>query len=197
MFIIYLLIPSAYLLGSLSAAILVCKAMNLEDPRSGGSGNPGATNVLRLHGKKAGSIALFGDLIKGVIPVLIAKYTGAPDWVIAACGFAAFLGHLFPIFFNFNGGKGVATLLGVVLATSWLTGALFILSWIVIAKIFNYSSLAGMTAAVLTPVYALWLTPDLSYVASFSAMAFFLLLRHRKNIEKLIAGTEAKIGNRR
>ncbi|MGK0297194.1 MAG: glycerol-3-phosphate acyltransferase PlsY [Gammaproteobacteria bacterium] len=194
MIINILAIVSAYLLGSLSAAILVCKVMGLSDPRKGGSGNPGATNVYRLHGTKAGSIALFGDLIKGVLPILVSQYIGVADWVIAVSGIAVFLGHTYPIFFHFKGGKGVATLLGVLLATSWLVGLLFIFSWALIAILFRYSSAAGMTAAMLAPVYAIWLTPDMSYVGSFTVMALFLLVRHRKNIERLLAGTESRIG---
>lgn len=190
-------ISGAYLLGSLSAAIIVCRFMRLGDPREGGSGNPGATNVLRLHGKKAGIIALLGDLLKGVIPVLLARYIGADHWAIAGAGLAVFLGHLYPVFFQFRGGKGVATLLGVLLATSWLLGLLFMLTWSVIAALTRYSSAAGLTAALASPLYAWWLMPDYSYVASLAVMAALLVSRHRQNISRLLAGTESKIGRQR
>ena len=190
------IIVSAYLLGSLSAAIIVCKLMGLEDPRTLGSGNPGASNVLRNHGKKAGIIVLLGDLTKGIIPVLLARYAGADDWVIAASGFAVFFGHLFPLFFQFRGGKGVATMLGVLIGTSWMLGLLFFVSWLLIAMLFRYSSLAGMAAALLAPVYAYWLTPGLTYVMCYAVMAIFLFFRHRKNIKNLLTGTEPKLSAR-
>ncbi len=191
------LIIFAYLTGSLSAAIIVCKGLGLSDPRQSGSNNPGATNVLRLHGKLPGILALAGDLIKGVIPVLIARYAGSPDWVIACCGLGAFLGHLFPVFFNFKGGKGVATTLGVLLASSWLLGLAFIATWLVLAGISRYSSLGGITAALLTPVYAIWLTTDITYPIVFLIMATFLVSRHMQNIQRLLAGTESKIGGKK
>jgi glycerol-3-phosphate acyltransferase PlsY len=197
MFLIPVLIITGYLIGSLSAAIIVCRVMGLQDPRESGSKNPGATNVLRLHGKKPGGIALLGDLLKGVIPVLAARYSGAPDWVIASTGLAVFLGHLFPVFFQFRGGKGVATLLGVLLASYWLLGLMFIVTWLVIAGLSRYSSAAGVTAAVLSPVYAFWILPDPSYSVSFTLMSLLLLWRHRQNIERILAGTESKIGTGR
>ena len=147
-----LLILFAYLLGSLSAGIIVCRIMNLTDPRQGGSGNPGATNVYRLHGKKAGGLALLGDIIKGIIPVLFARYAGGSEGVIAFCGLAVFLGHLFPVFFRFRGGKGVATFLGVLIGMSWALGIMFIVTWFIVASLFRYSSAAGMTAAALSPL---------------------------------------------
>ncbi len=191
------LIVSAYIIGSLSAAIIVCKVLGLSDPRQSGSNNPGATNVLRLHGKVPGVLSLAGDLIKGVIPVLVARYAGSPDWVIACCGLAAFLGHLFPVFFNFKGGKGVATTLGVLLATSWLLGLSFIATWVVVVRISRFSSLGGITAALLTPVYALSLMNDITYTAGFLIMALCLVSRHRQNIQRLLAGTESKIGEKK
>ncbi len=190
-------ILSAYLIGSLSAAIIVCKLMGLKDPREGGSKNPGATNVLRLHGKTAGILSLMGDLFKGVIPVLIARYSDTPDWVVALSGLAVFLGHLFPVFFNFKGGKGVATSLGVLLATSWLLGLSFMLTWVTVASISRYSSLAGMTAALCLPIFALWLTSNIAYPFVFLIMAIFLITRHQQNIKRLLAGTESKIGQKK
>jgi acyl phosphate:glycerol-3-phosphate acyltransferase len=197
MLINLLLIVFAYLLGSLSAAIIVCKLFGLEDPRTVGSKNPGATNVLRMHGKKAGVVALLGDLIKGIIPVLAARYAGAPEWVIALSGLTVFLGHLYPLYFRFGGGKGVATMLGVLLATSWLLGLLFIVTWLAIAILFRYSSVAGMTVALLSPIYAAWLTPGLNYVVCISVMGLLVVVRHRQNIRNLIAGTESRFGDPR
>jgi len=190
-------ILSAYLIGSLSAAIIVCRLLGLEDPRESGSKNPGATNVLRLHGKTAGILSLTGDLLKGVIPVLVARYSGTPDEVIALSGLAVFLGHLFPVFFKFKGGKGVATTLGVLLATSWLLGLSFMLTWLTVASISRYSSLAGMTAALCSPIFALWLTSNIAYPIVFLIMAIFLITRHQQNITRLLAGTESKIGQKK
>lgn len=187
------LVVFAYLLGSLSAGIIVCKLMNLSDPRQGGSGNPGATNVFRLHGKKAGGFALLGDVIKGIIPVLFARYAGASEGIIAICGIAVFLGHLFPVFFMFRGGKGVATFLGVLIGMSWALGIMFIVTWFIVASLTRYSSAAGMTAAVLSPLFALVLTPDISYVLGLLVMAPILVFRHKANIERLINGKEPKI----
>ncbi len=188
------LLVAAYLLGSLASAIIVCKLMGMGDPRLDGSGNPGATNVLRLHGKKAGILALLGDLLKGVIPVLLARYIGASDTVIALSGLAAFIGHLFPVFFGFKGGKGVATLLGVLIALHWLLGLMFALTWITVAKLSRYSSLAGITSAIVTPVFAYLLLPNLAYTLCTAIMSALLLWRHRTNISKLLAGTESQIG---
>lgn len=190
-------ILSAYLIGSLSAAIIVCRLLGLKDPRKGGSKNPGATNVLRLHGKTAGILSLAGDLLKGIIPVLVARYSGTLDWVIALSGLAVFLGHLFPVFFKFKGGKGVATLLGVLLATFWLLGLSFMLTWLIVASITRYSSLAGMTAALCSPIFALWLTSNIAYPIVFLIIAIFLITRHQQNIKRLLAGTESKIGQKK
>ena len=190
-------ILASYLIGSLSAAIIVCKALGLADPRESGSNNPGATNVLRLHGKKAGILSLAGDLLKGVVPVVTVRYTGSPDWVVAMCGLATFMGHLFPVFFQFKGGKGVATTLGVLLATSLFLGLSFIATWLIVAGISRYSSLGGITAALLSPIYALWLTTDITYPIVFLIMATCLISRHKQNIKRLLAGTESKIGQNR
>jgi len=190
------LILIAYLSGSLASAIIVCKLMGLSDPRLDGSGNPGATNVLRLHGKKAGLFALLGDLLKGVIPVLLARYLDAPAVVIAMTAFAAFTGHLYPVFFGFKGGKGVATLFGVLVALNWVLGLLYALTWITVAKLFRYSSLAGIVTAILTPVYTWLLMPHPAYAICTLMMSVFLLWRHRNNIRNLISGTESKISAR-
>ena len=189
-----LLIFSAYLLGSLSAAILVCKILGLSDPRAGGSGNPGTTNVMRLHGKKAALLTLTGDIIKGIIPVLIAKVIVSSEFIIALSGLAAFLGHIFPIYFKFKGGKGVATLIGVLFATHWLFGAIYVAIWLLTAAIFRYSSLAALIATFSIPVYAYFLEQNLQYAISFSIITAILFWRHKSNIYKLFYGKENKIG---
>ena len=184
----------AYLSGSIASAIIVCRMMGLSDPRSDGSGNPGATNVLRLHGKPAAILTLAGDVLKGFIPVLLAKALEAPDLVTALCALLAFLGHLYPVFFGFKGGKGVATLMGVLFALHWLLGIAFVGTWLLVAALFRYSSLAALSATVLTPLYTWLILTTLDYVGCLSIMCALLIWRHRPNIRKLLAGTESKIG---
>lgn len=187
------LVVFAYLLGSLSAAIITCKLMGLPDPRSEGSRNPGATNVLRYGGKKAAAITLFGDMLKGLLPVLLARVAGVDDSVVAATAMAAFLGHLYPLFFGFHGGKGVATALGVLLGVSWPVAVALLLTWLVMAKVFKISSLSALTAAVLSPAYMWFFEPGSIFISLSIAIALLLLWRHRSNIQRLIAGTEEKI----
>ena len=191
------LILVAYLLGSLASAILVCKLFGLSDPRAGGSGNPGATNVMRLHGKKAAILTLAGDVLKGVIPVLLAKALSSSELVIALCGLAAFFGHLFPVFFNFIGGKGVATLIGVLFATHWLLGLAYIGTWGITALLFRYSSLSALVAAALTPVYSWLILQNMGFATCHIIMVSILIWRHQSNIQNLIAGTEGKIGEKK
>ena len=188
------LIFSAYLVGSISSAILVCKTLGLSDPRDGGSGNPGTTNVMRLHGKKAAFLTLIGDILKGIIPVLLAKVIVGSENIIALCGLAAFLGHIFPIYFKFEGGKGVATLIGILFATHWLLGVAYVISWILIAIIFRYSSLAALVAAFSTPLYAYFFVHNFHYVMSFAVLTLILFWRHKSNIYNLLNGKEDKIG---
>ena len=187
------LVILAYLAGSLASAVIVCKLVGLDDPREHGSGNPGASNVLRLHGKTAALLTLCGDVLKGVLPVLLLRYVQAPDAFVAAAGLAAFSGHLYPLFFGFRGGKGVATLIGVLLAFHWLLGAAFVVTWLLVALLSRYSSLAAMTAALLAPAYCWLLTPSPYLLASVSLMSALLIWRHRPNIKKLLAGEENKI----
>ncbi len=190
------LIVLAYLLGSISSAVVVCKLMQLEDPRTQGSNNPGATNVLRLYGKKAAIPTLAGDVLKGVIPVLIGHALRAPDMILACLGLAAFTGHLFPLFFNFQGGKGVATLVGVLFGTCWILGLAFIGTWLLMAAIFRYSSLAGLTAAATTPIYTAFVLDSPYFIAGTMLMAILLFWRHTSNIKKLLNGQEDKIGTK-
>ena len=195
MIINLLYILGGYLLGSLSSAIITCRLMGLPDPRSGGSGNPGATNVLRLGGKKAAAITLAGDMLKGLLPVLAVKALGADMTLQSAVAVAAFLGHLYPVFFGFRGGKGVATVLGVLLGLYWPVGLLTIASWLVIARGFKISSLAALIAILLTPLYVLWLKPDEPVLlAAVIFMGALLFWRHRSNIRNLLRGEEGNIG---
>jgi glycerol-3-phosphate acyltransferase PlsY len=182
-----------YLLGSISTAIITCKLMRLPDPRSGGSKNPGATNVLRLAGKKAAAITLAGDMLKGLIPVAIVVYIGMPNEVIAATGLAAFLGHLYPVFYGFAGGKGVATLLGVLLATHWVVGLGTIACWLIMAKIFKVSSLSALVAALLAPFLSWFVLHSAVITSAIAIMTVLLYWRHRSNIANLLSGKEGKI----
>lgn len=191
------LIPLAYLMGSLSTAVIVSKLFGLPDPRQEGSKNPGATNVLRLGGKKAAAITLIGDALKGLIPVLIARHLEVPLEMLAAVGLAAFLGHLFPIFFGFRGGKGVATALGVLSGFSIWVGLAVLATWLLMAFLFRISSLAALLAAALSPLY-LWLILHSEVLAGAAlAMALLLISRHRGNIERLLKGQESRIGSKK
>jgi glycerol-3-phosphate acyltransferase PlsY len=186
----WLFIPAAYLIGSISSAIIVCRLMGLPDPREEGSGNPGATNVMRIGGKKAAAITLLGDLVKGLIPVYAAKLFGVPVELLALTGLAAFIGHLYPIFFQFEGGKGVATSIGVLLGFSWLLGLAFIGTWLAIYKLGKISSLSALIASVLSPLYAWFIVGDVLLVAASLVMTVLLVWRHKSNIQKLLAGDE-------
>jgi glycerol-3-phosphate acyltransferase PlsY len=191
---LYLLPLLAYLLGSVSSAVVIARLMGLRDPRDVGSGNPGATNILRYGGKGAALLTLAGDILKGVIAVLIARALTTDDIVIVLTGFAAFLGHLFPVFFGFRGGKGVATALGVWLALSPWVGLLLLATWVLMAVLFRYSSLSALTASVAAPLYVAWLAPGMPYLVTMIIMSAILIFRHRSNIRNLLAGTETKIG---
>lgn len=190
----YIAIFTSYLIGSLSSAIIVCKIMSLPDPRGEGSGNPGATNVLRFGGKKAAAITLAGDMLKGLIPVLIVKYMGMDMQTIALVGLAAFLGHLYPVFFQFKGGKGVATMLGVMFGFSWWVGLATAGTWLFMAKIVKISSLSALVATLLAPVYVwLWFN-SIATLGVTIIMTVILFWRHRSNIQNLVKGTEDSIG---
>ena len=189
-----ILIIGAYLMGSLSSAIIICRLLGLPDPREQGSGNPGATNVLRIGGKKAAAATLLGDMAKGLIPVLIAKTLGASIPIQALVASAAFLGHLYPVFFGFRGGKGVATALGVLLGIHWMVGTFTILTWLIVAKLFKISSLAALVAILITPLYIWWLIPDSSVLIAMAFIGSLLFWRHRSNIRNILDGTEGKIG---
>jgi len=165
----------------------------LPDPRTGGSGNPGTTNVMRLYGKKAAFLTLVGDIFKGIIPVLLAKVIVDSEFIIVICGLAAFLGHIFPIYFKFEGGKGVATLIGILFATHWLLGVSYIITWILSALIFRYSSLAALIAALPIPIYSYFIEHNNQYTIGFAVIAIILFWRHKPNIYNLLNGKEDKI----
>lgn len=191
-----LLIAAAYLLGSVSTAILTCRLMGLPDPRGVGSGNPGATNVLRAGGKKAAIITLLGDLIKGTLPAAAAMLLHRGETVAALAGFAAFLGHLYPIYFGFKGGKGVATALGVLIGINPLTGAAAAATWLGMALIFRISSLAALIAFALAPVYFLLITQAAQAAWVLAVMSVLIFWRHRRNLRNLAQGTEPRIGRK-
>lgn len=188
-----LLIIAAYLLGSVSSAILVCRLMGLPDPRTQGSNNPGATNVLRIGGKKAAAITLVGDSLKGLIPMLVGHALGAGPAVLAGIGLAAFVGHLYPVFFGFKGGKGVATALGVQFGLYWPIGLCVAAVWLFVAKVLKISSLSGLISMALAPVFV-WLFWDEKALIGMQLIITGLLIwRHRSNIRNLLDGTEDRI----
>ncbi len=191
---------AAYLLGSISFAIVVSKLFRLEDPRTFGSGNPGATNVLRTGNKLAAVLTLIGDCVKGWIPVGLAvqfdEKLALGDAGIALISVAVFAGHLWPVFFRFKGGKGVATALGVLLGLNPILGLATLVTWIVVAYAFRYSSLAALIASVFAPFYyALLFGPDLK-LAAVGLMSVLLIYRHRNNIANLLRGKESRIGKK-
>ena len=194
---------AAYLLGSLSFAVIVSRVMGLSDPRTYGSKNPGATNVLRSGSKAAAVVTLLLDAVKGWLPVVLVRAFGEPfglgNGTLALVGLAAFLGHLFPVFFGFQGGKGVATAAGVLLGISSWLGLATALTWLIVAVFFRYSSLASLVAAVFAPAYYLfgnglaW-NADRAVVLAVIVMSVLLVWRHRENLNRLMAGTESKLG---
>ncbi len=189
----YLLVLGGYLFGSVSTAIIVCKLMGLPDPRTQGSRNPGATNVARLGGKKAAAFTLAGDMLKGLLPVLLAHALHADPTILAATALAAFLGHLYPIFFGFQGGKGVATALGVIYGLYWPVGLFTTGIWLGMALVFRYSSLAALTAILSAPFGFMWLLPEQPIIVAMLVLTAILYWRHRSNIANLLSGKEGKI----
>ncbi|WP_296490348.1 glycerol-3-phosphate 1-O-acyltransferase PlsY [Rhodoferax sp.] len=204
-FLPLLAVLAGYLVGSLSFAVIVSRAMGLSDPRTFGSKNPGATNVLRSGSKAAAILTLLLDAAKGWLPVMLVKWYGSAyglgDGTMALVGLAAFLGHVFPVFFKFAGGKGVATALGVLLGFSGWLGLAVALIWLLMAAVFRFSSLASITAALLAPVVyvlgngGLWMMSK-SVALSVAVMSLFLLYRHAENINRLIKGTESRLGKK-
>jgi glycerol-3-phosphate acyltransferase PlsY len=195
-----LAIVAAYLVGSLSFAVIVSRVMGLHDPRTYGSGNPGATNVLRSGNKTAAALTLLLDALKGYLPVLLVDLLGGRvglgEGTVALVGLAAFLGHLWPVFFHFKGGKGVATAAGVLFGFNPLLGLATLATWIIIAFFFRYSSLAAIVSAVFAPFYQLLIWGAGPIAGAVALMGLLLLWRHTANIQKLLAGTESKLGQK-
>jgi glycerol-3-phosphate acyltransferase PlsY len=191
------LVAGAYLLGSISSAIIVCRLMGLPDPRTLGSNNPGATNVLRIGGKKAAAITLFGDMLKGLIPVLVAHLFDATALILALTAMAAFLGHLYPLFFGFQGGKGVATALGVQFGLHWAIGGSVALIWLFMAKVVNISSLAALVSMALAPFIVWYFSRAEELVIMQVALTLILIWRHRSNIRNMLEGSEGQISKQR
>ena len=194
-----------YLIGSLSFAVIVSRAMGLSDPRTFGSKNPGATNVLRSGSKGAAVATLLLDVAKGWLPVMLVKWYGKPygleEGTMAMVGLAAFIGHLYPVFFRFVGGKGVATALGVLLGISWILGLATAATWLIMAYFFRYSSLASLTSALFAPVYYLfgdgtaWFMSK-GVLLAVSVMSLLLIYRHAENLGRLANGTESRLGKK-
>ena len=197
MIAIILVVLAAYLAGSIASAVIVCKLLGLPDPREGGSGNPGATNVLRLGGKKAAAITLLGDVLKGLLPVLLAAWLVPRPEAVAAAAVAAFLGHLFPVFFHFKGGKGFATALGVIAGLSWLAVGAMVTTWVLVAAVSRISSLSALVSALVLPAYLWWFTGFTAYWIGGLIITAMIFVRHSGNIARLLAGTEPRIGKKK
>ena len=192
-----LLVFAGYLTGSVSTAIITCKLMGLKDPRSSGSNNPGATNVLRIGGKKAAIITLIGDMLKGLLPVLVVRLFNVDDIIIALVAVGAFLGHLFPLFFKFKGGKGVATFFGALIGINWQVGLAALVTWLLIAYLFKYSSLSALLTALFSIAYVWFFSGSMILVGACLIMSSLLIWRHAENMKRLINGEENKIGNKK
>ena len=192
---LYFLIVS-YLLGSISSAIIICKLCNLPDPRTKGSGNPGATNVLRIGGKKLAAFVLIFDGLKGAIPVMIAHYFGLNLFELTIILLSAFLGHVFPIYYGFKGGKGVATYLGGLIGLNFFVGLTFSIIWLIVAKVMKVSSIAALTATLLSPIYFYFITThDVRATMVIFLINLFIYFTHRENIRRIMNGEEGVIGS--
>lgn len=191
----FTLLAFAYLLGSVNSAIIVCYIFRLPSPRSIGSGNPGTTNVLRIGGKVPAAITLAFDILKGLAPVVIAKMLTNNEFIIACTALYAILGHVFPIFFGFKGGKGVATLIGTLFGFGWILGLIFVITWLCVAIITKYSSLAALVATIVASASVIF-TANLQVAAPFLIIAIMILVKHKANIQRLISGQESKIGDK-
>lgn len=188
-----ILIISAYLIGSISMAIIICKILDLPDPRTQGSNNPGATNVLRIGGKKAAAATLLGDGLKGFIPVAIGQYLGLDIQAVALIALGAFLGHVYPVFFGFKGGKGVATFIGSLLALNYFVGLAFVATWLFVAKVLKISSLSALIATLLTPLYLYLITNNIEATAIVGLICIWIFYTHRSNIKRILSGEEDAI----
>ncbi len=189
----------AYLIGSLSFAIIVSRLLKLDDPRKYGSGNPGATNVLRSGKKSAAVLTLLGDALKGLIPILLLKIYAdelqLTDWDLAVASVTVLLGHMWPIYFKFKGGKGVATAIGVLFALSWQLALTCLVLWLIIAFVFKISSVAALVAALISPIFALFMIESNPLKIAVLVIALLVLIRHIPNIKNLLSGKEGKISS--
>jgi len=200
-----LLIPIAYLMGSISFSVVLSKCMRLPDPHSYGSGNPGATNVLRTGNKLAAVLTLIGDALKGFFAVILARVllgdgslsSTLSSWLLCGVVIAVFLGHLFPVFHGFKGGKGVATACGILFGINWILGLATLGTWIIVATFMRYSSLAALAAAVFAPIYFVFLFGFQPMVLALVLVCALLVWRHRSNIQNLMSGTELRIGSKK
>ncbi len=190
-----IMIISAYLLGSISSAVLICRVLRLPDPRGVGSHNPGATNVLRIGGKKAAAAVLLCDMLKGTIPVWASYFLKIEPLVLGIIAIAACLGHMYPLFFHFKGGKGVATALGAIAPIGLDLTAMIMATWLFVAVIFRYSSLAAIVTVLLAPFYTWMVKPQ--YTLPVAMLCCLIILRHHQNIKRLISGTEPKVGEKK
>lgn len=190
----------AYLIGSISFAVVISKVMRLPDPHSYGSGNPGATNVLRTGNKSAALLTLLGDAAKGFVALMLARMlveTQVTDWTLPLSAVAAFLGHLYPVFHGFKGGKGVATALGILLAINWVLGLMTLSTWLIVAIFMRYSSLAALISALFAPLYFVFLFGTQPMALAITLMSGLLIYKHKGNIQKLLNGTEGRIGQKK
>ncbi len=182
-----------YLIGSISSAVIICRLFDLPDPRTEGSKNPGATNILRLAGKQYAVVVLLIDMIKGFLPVFLAVFLNSEPITIACTCLAAVLGHMYPVFFNFHGGKGVATAIGALLALHFMLGVMVIATWLIAARLTRYSSVASLISLLLAPLYSLFIFQNLSVFLPIMSIAFAILYQHRDNVTRLMDGHESKI----
>jgi len=196
-FLNFICVATAYLVGSISSAILVCRLAELPDPRTEGSKNPGATNVLRIGGKKYAIMVLMADLLKGLLPLLLAHALNLSSSAMAYTCLAAVAGHMYPVFFKFKGGKGVATALGAFLGFHFIMGSVAIATWLIVANFTRLSSLASIVAITLMPFYSLFVTGNLNAFYPLLLIAIFVLYQHRENISRLVVGMEPKINIKR
>ena len=192
---LYFLIAS-YLLGSVSSAIIICRILGLPDPRTEGSKNPGATNVLRIGGKKVAAFVLIFDGLKGAMPILLAHYFGLSLFELTIILLSAFLGHVFPIYYGFKGGKGVATYLGGLIGLNFFVGLTFSIIWLIVAKVIKVSSIAALTATLLSPIYFYFITThDVKATLVIFLINLFIYFTHRENIRRIMNGEEGVIGS--
>ncbi|MBI2787000.1 MAG: glycerol-3-phosphate 1-O-acyltransferase PlsY [Legionella longbeachae] len=193
MILFIFLVVLGYLMGSICSAVIVCKSCSLPDPRTQGSKNPGATNVLRIAGKQYAALVMVADLLKGTIPVLIAKLLGADTIIVGFTALAAVIGHMYPVFFDFKGGKGVATAIGALLGLEFIVGIMVAATWLIVAKFSRYSSLASIVSIGMAPFYSLLIFHNLNVFPPLFIIALLILYKHRNNITRLIDKTEPKI----